>query len=377
MMPGKKTKNAGSDKTKKLEEQIRGLKKKNSALGREVDRLRNSENIYQTIFENTGTITLIFDENTTITMVNSDFARRMGYTKDEVEGKLSWTMFIARDDLKKLKTYHALRSRDPAAAPKSYEFKIVNRRGEVLNIFMTIEIIPGTRLRVASLIDITDRIRAEEKIMKVGETERQKIGQDLHDDLAPHLIGTEVMVKILADRLEKNSPADLPLINRIRLLMNEAITKTRGFAHGLCPVFLIEHGLESALKELASTTRELFGAECALDFGESVPAFDLAASTNLYYIAQEAVQNAVKHGKARRIGIRLSMEGGTAVLAVNDDGGGFDVNTSTQGIGQSIMRYRARMINAFLDIESEKGKGSVVRVTMQADPRNSKTVKNG
>ena len=358
---------SGAAELKKLRARVRALERTEKRLARDLDALRESENIYRATFNNTGTITLIFDENTIITMVNSDFAKRMGYSKREVEGKLSWTEFVAPEDLARLKHYHELRSRDPKLAPRTHEFRIITRAGQMLNIFMTIEIIPGTRLRVASLIDITDRIRAEEAIMQISGAERQKIGQDLHDDLAPHLIGIEVLVKILADSLERTSQADAPLIAKIRTLLNEAISKTRRFAHGLCPVFLAEHGLESALKELSAATTDIYGVPCRFSFGEGVPKYDIDVSTHLYYIAQEAVHNAVKHGRATLIEIAVSAGGADTGLTVRDNGSGYDMSRHPDGIGHKIMQYRSRVIGAYLDIWSAIGTGTRVTVTLVSE----------
>lgn len=353
-----------SDEIRRLKSRIKEFEKKEKIYKDDIKELRVSERKYRTIFENTGTITLIFDENTIITMVNTDFAKRMGYSKKEVEGKRSWTEFVIKDDLKRLLKYHALRSNDPAAAPHNHEFRVINRRGEVLNIFMTIDMIPGTKLRIASLIDITDRIRAEEELMNISERERHKIGQDLHDDLAPHLMGIEFLSKILADKLEKNSPADAPQIKKIRALIQEATIKTKRFARGLCPVHLADRGLESSLRELAQSTEEIYGTPCS--FTCSYPAFehDMATSTHIFYIAQEAVHNAIKHGRAGNIAMSLNYDKRSATLAVKDDGKGFDDKTVSYGMGLKIMKYRARMINASLSVKSGPGNGTEVIVLL-------------
>lgn len=329
-----------------------------------IARLRESEQQYRTIFENTGTISIVFDQDTTITMVNSDFARRMGYSKEEVEGKRSWTEFVVPGDLERLLHWHALRSADPASAPRNQEFRVTNRAGEVLNIFMTIDMIPGTTLRIASLMDVTDRIRAEDELLRISERERQTIGQDLHDDLAPHLMGIEFLTKILLADLEKGASPHASRVATIRDLIQAAIDKTRGFARGLCPVVLMEHGLESSLQELAQSTETIYGTRCAFSYTNPVIEHDITTSTHLFRIAQEALHNAVKHGAARTIAIDLRFDGDTTVLTVSDDGRGFDTARAGAGMGLKIMGYRCRIIGARLAVDSGPGAGTTVRVSL-------------
>lgn len=344
---------------------IRGLARRARELAQGSAALAESERKYRAIFENTGTISIIFNEETTITMVNSDFAQRLGYAKEEVEGKRSWTEFVSPGDLERLLKWHRLRSKDPTAAPHTHEFKVVNRQGDELNIFMTIESIPGTTLRVASLMDVTDRVRAEEELIKISGRERQAIGQDLHDDLLPHLMGIEFLAKILANRIEKKSRAEAPQVQKIRSLIQDAIAKTRGFAHGLCPVFLVEHGLEFSLDHLAKTASAIYGIPCSFTGDNDIPQNGIETSTHLFYIAQEAVHNAIKHGKAANVSIVLARDGAGTILSVTDDGSGFDPASVSGGMGLRIMNHRARIIGAALAVRSEPGRGTTITASLR------------
>jgi len=116
--------------------------------------LKESEEKYRTTFEHTGTAMVILREDTIISLVNKEFERLSGYRKEEVEGKLSWTKFVHPEDLKRMKAYHYAR-RKGEKAPKRYEFRFVDREGNVKNILLMIDLIPGTKKTVASLLDIT------------------------------------------------------------------------------------------------------------------------------------------------------------------------------------------------------------------------------
>jgi len=122
--------------------------------------LRASEEQYRTIFETTGTATVIIDEDMTISLVNSRFEELSGFPKNEVEGKKKLSDFVFSDDFARLEGYHYARRMDPAAAPKTYEFRLVDRAGSIRNIVMTVSLIPQTRKSVASFLDITEHKQA-------------------------------------------------------------------------------------------------------------------------------------------------------------------------------------------------------------------------
>jgi len=127
---------------------------------------RKSEKMYRTIFETTGTATIIIEEDTTISLANTEFTRLCGYSKGEIEGKKSWTEFFVKEDLERMIEYHHLRRMDPDAAPGNYEARLVNRKGDVRDVFITVAMIPGTRKSVASFLDITERKHMEDALRK-------------------------------------------------------------------------------------------------------------------------------------------------------------------------------------------------------------------
>lgn len=133
--------------------------------------LRQSEERYRAIFETTGTATIIYGEDTIIQMANTELANLFGYTKEEIEGKKSWTEFIFHEDLPRMQAYHEQRGGDPTSAPKNYEFRFRDRFGNIKNIFLTVDMIPGTSLRVGSLLDITDLKRLEAQLQRSRKME--------------------------------------------------------------------------------------------------------------------------------------------------------------------------------------------------------------
>ena len=126
--------------------------------------LKKSENMYRTIFDTTGAATIIIEKDTTISLANSEFARMSGFSIEELEGKKSWTEFVVREDHERMKKYHSDRRQDPPSAPKIYEFRFVNRFGEIRHCFNHVALIPGTTRSVASVVDITERVQAEQSV---------------------------------------------------------------------------------------------------------------------------------------------------------------------------------------------------------------------
>ncbi|HYA15264.1 MAG TPA: PAS domain S-box protein, partial [Syntrophales bacterium] len=123
--------------------------------------LRESEIKYRLIFETTAAATMIIEEDSTISLVNTEFEKLSGYSKEEMEGKRKWTEFVVQNDLAKMQEYHRLRRIDPTAAPRNYEFQFVSRDGSIRDAFLTIAVIPETKKSVASILDITKRKQAE------------------------------------------------------------------------------------------------------------------------------------------------------------------------------------------------------------------------
>lgn len=147
------------------------------------EEMQRARDLYRSVFEHTGSATLIIEGDMTISLINSEAARLSGYSREEVEGKISWTTFVAPHDLKRLAGYHRQRRAKPDSVPGTYEFQMVDRQGRRRDMHLTIGIIPGTDRSVASMIDVTDRKRFEEDLNAAHEEmtaafEEAKAGQE-------------------------------------------------------------------------------------------------------------------------------------------------------------------------------------------------------
>ena len=209
-------------------------------------------------------------------------------------------------------------------------------------------------------VDITERKKLEESILDISVQEQRRIAQDLHDGLGQHLTGIAFMSKVLEEKLSDKSMPEAAEAAKIVQMVNQAIDNTRQLARGLHPVAAERAGLMSALKKWASEVEELFHIRCRFQCQQRVYVYNVNVATHLYRIAQEAVNNAIRHGRSREITITLSARSGTGTLTIADNGTGFTEPGKQPGMGLSIMNYRADMLGGSLKIHSKENSGVTV-----------------
>jgi signal transduction histidine kinase len=215
--------------------------------------------------------------------------------------------------------------------------------------------------------DITQRKRLEREVLEISDQEQRRLGQDLHDGLCQHLAGIELLSQVLEQKLVGKSKQDAARAGEIAGHVREAIGQTRSLARGLSPVTLESEGLTSALRELASNTEKMFGIACAVVSPGPVEFLPPAVATHLYRIAQEAVSNAIKHGKAPEVQIRIESAGDRVILSVSDNGSGIaSPQPRARGMGLRIMDYRAGMIGGSLSIAKNPQSGTTVQCAVPA-----------
>jgi PAS domain S-box-containing protein len=214
----------------------------------------------------------------------------------------------------------------------------------------------------SAIRDISGRKNLEKTILEISAREQRRIGQDLHDGLGQHLTGIAFMSKVQEQRLmEKGWKTEARDAAKIVNLVNEAIHKTRELAHGLLPVLSDARGLMSAMQQLASEVEDLFGIRCEFQCEIPVLLHDDGVATHLYYIAREAVNNAIKHGRPRQIVLRLASAEKHGTLAIQDDGCGIgEIVSGNKGMGLQLMSYRARMIKGSIEVRRRETGGTLV-----------------
>lgn len=211
--------------------------------------------------------------------------------------------------------------------------------------------------------EIVVRKRLEQELIKISEREHRRLGHDLHDGICQELAGIHFAVEAIARRMEKRSPM-LKQLESIAQAVHRATHHTRLLSRGLAPVELENGKLVSALEELASDIKSLFQIDCAFEFNGCDPKFDSLICSNLYRIAQEAIQNAIKHGKASQIRIGLDCRSNDGVMTITDNGNGMQSNQPSDAegnkMGLAIMKHRAELINGTVNFLSHDGGGTLV-----------------
>lgn len=183
------------------------------------EKWEESEKLYRAIFENTGTATIIMGEDMTIDLLNSEFEKMTGYKKEEWEGKKKWTEYITPEDVNRMKKYHIQRRKNPAAVPRYYEHDLIDGKGRIRHMTLTVGMIPGTRKSIASFTDITEWKEAEQKLKK-RESELKAKSQSLQEvntTLRVLLNEREKDQKELADKIYSNIHSFvLPYTHKLR-----------------------------------------------------------------------------------------------------------------------------------------------------------------
>src|ERR1700690_3444340 len=326
--------------------------------------LSNERNVLSAILDTVGALFVGLDPDGRIVRFNRACEITTGYSFEEVEGKQLWDLFSIPDELENTKAIFAeLRT---GRIPSDYESHWVTRNGSQRRIAWSSTILPrrdgSAQYLIATGIDITERRRLQQSILEVSGREQRRIGQDLHDGLGQHLTGIAFMSKVLEQKLAEKSSAETADADKILRLVNEAIRDRKSLAHGLLPVFSDAHGLMSALRRWAAEVEDLFHISCRLRLNGLVLINDPNMSTHLYRIAQEAVTNAIKHGKAKNIVIGLFAGNGYGTLSIENDGSTLNENSpEAAGMGLQIMNYRARMIGGSLKVESGEDRGVTIQ----------------
>lgn len=199
--------------------------------------------------------------------------------------------------------------------------------------------------------EMAERKQMEKEVLDIGSRERQRIGRDLHDSLGQELAAIACFSAALARRMDESVPEEAQSAGKIASLVEGAIARTRYIVRGLLPVDIEEEGLSFALRRLAGEIRAVRGVDCLCVCEEPCLVRDNVVATNLYRIAQEAVNNAIRHGSAQRIEIGLQVGPSGGRLAVRDNGTGIPAGNNETGMGLRIMRYRAELANGSLTID--------------------------
>jgi PAS domain S-box-containing protein len=325
--------------------------------------LEQERSMVSAILDTVGALVIVLDRDGRVIRFNRACEQMTGRSVEQARNLSVWDLFLVPEEKSQ---FTALLQRVFENQSRTeYESSCVDRNGSRRTISWSAAILPEAKQTptyvIASGIDISERKRLEKTVLEISEREQRRIGQDLHDGLGQHLTGIAFMTKVQEQRLAERKIPEAEDATRIVQLVNDAILKTRELSRGLLPVVSEARGLMSALRLFAEEISDLFAVNCCFECEQAVLIHDDATATHLYRIAQEAVNNAIKHGHAANISIRLGRGETEGTLAVRDDGAGIDRTPAPHaGVGLHIMNYRAGMIGGTLDIRREQPRGTSV-----------------
>jgi PAS domain S-box-containing protein len=353
----------------------RGVDRDITGHKRAEEALRASEAKFRQVIDASPVPLSVDDMKGTIEYLNQKFVEKFGYAHREVPTSAAWFARAYPNPVYRRQVaeeWNACLQRGLSAGKEigPLEVAVTCKDGSVRRVEFVGTLL-GTRLLIAAN-DITERKRLERQILEISEQEQERIGQDLHDGLCQLLSGIKFKTTLLEQKLQAKAPAEARDARALENLLNSAIQQARNMARGLHPVDIEARGLMSALEELAGSVASVYGVSCICQFKRPVLVHDHVAARHLYRIAQEAINNAVRHGQARKIWVRLAANEDRLALSVRDNGLGLRAKPKKKaGMGLRLMNYRARTIGATLDVRDRPKGGVIVHCSLRTP-----TVKN-
>jgi PAS domain S-box-containing protein len=372
---------------------------------------------YRTIFETTGTATIIFDEDAVISLANDEWAALTGYARQEIEGTMTWRTFFSGPSLEKMRGYHELRARDPGAVPRTYEAQLKDRRGKLHDGVVTIALVPGTTERVGSFLDLTDLKRAQKQMMLADKMAAlgQIIAGVAHEINNPNNFiyfnlpilrrYVEAIRPYLELQLDKDP--DLTLLNmRYEVFLEDLFKLIENMEHGSQRITSIVSDLRSYIRSGEDLEMKTGSIGKVIDqvmalvgkqVQKMVKRFDVDVAADLPQVRMNAgkieqvlinlVINAGQAADKDPSWVKLSaraVDGGDAVeIRVEDNGAGIPAQSLEQifdpffttkgrdtgtGLGLSIARRIAEEHGGRIDVTSELGQGACFTVRLPAVP---------
>jgi signal transduction histidine kinase len=213
---------------------------------------------------------------------------------------------------------------------------------------------------------------AERKLLNISEETQQRIGRELHDDLGQHLTGIAFMSQVLSQKLNDVGRDEMLEADRITQMLNQAISKTRNLAQGLCPEEIKEQGFCHMIEKFAKHVEGMYSVNCTFSVAKDFRIDDQEVAIHLFRITQEAINNAIKHGHATRIRLRLFQMNFSQKMEILDNGSGINTNKIVpgEGLGMRSMHYRADLIGATLNISPHQEGGTQVLISIPINSQN-------
>jgi signal transduction histidine kinase len=254
-----------------------------------------------------------------------------------------------------------------AALPTSIEYRVIDAQGSVAWVRHGVDELlkAGRAVKVRGFLEDIQREKEYQlESLRVSEREQHRIGQDLHDDLCQVLAGVSCLMRVFEGRIAAKAPEEVANLKELNQQIIDAMLRTRALTHGLFPGKVQISDIRGALLELASQVKARFPVEIKTEFAGRFPKHSNAQIIQIYRLAQEAISNAMKHGRATEIQVRLEAQTQTMELTVRDNGTGLASHENAEpGVGLSIMSYRAAALGGEVAVQNAATDGVIVRLS--------------
>ncbi|MBX7103301.1 MAG: PAS domain-containing protein [Gemmataceae bacterium] len=329
--------------------------------------LRASEEKLTTILRTASDAIVTMDEAGAIQSINLAAERMFGYSATELVG-LDLSTIMPSPHREQARGYldNYLRTGERRVIGTTREVLARRSNGVAFPVELAVSHIEHLRLFTGIIRDISPRKELERDVVNIATMEQQRIGHYLHDECGQELTALGLLTDSLAELLKTQAPGNVHIATKIRGGIHRVLQRLRGIAKGLAQMQINAGELPAALGNLAASLGEAAKVRCKCSIEGQVHDLDGTQATHLYHIAQEACTNALRHGRATRISIRLSVEPARVALHVEDNGCGF-AEPSPGGLGIRIMKHRANMMRGHLAIERQKPKKTVVTCILPRD----------
>ncbi len=323
-------------------------------------------NIYKHIVSSSSDQMAFINKDCEILAVNNSFLKAFKYKEQEIVGRKLNEIYGEEeynDNLKEL--CNKCFSGNEVTFEKWFDFPNLGKKYMVFSLYPYIENNKITGI-VINTRDITERVQMETDIVDLQEKERQKIGIELHDGLSHYLLGIAIKSRMLAEKLKKNKMNEGKEAQEIETQINKAIEETRNLARGLFFIELEDKNIRTLLKNVKNDLENRYKINCYIEIDKAIEKIKNNVVSQFFYIIQEAVNNSVKHSKAKNIIICIKEKNEYLTLTITDDGIGIPDNLKNKnGMGINIMKYRARIIGASFDIFKGENPGTEVRCRLK------------
>ncbi|MBM4240901.1 MAG: PAS domain S-box protein [Euryarchaeota archaeon] len=327
--------------------------------------LKRSEDTYRTIFENTGTAMTILEEDMAISIVNTEFEKFSGFSKEDIENQKNLAEFVAKEDLKRMKGYHRLRKIDPNAVPKNYEIRLRDRHGKSKDFFATLDMIPGTEKRIGSFIDITDRKQAEDKI-KASLKEKEVLLREIHHRVKNNMQIISTLLSLQSEQIKDKRMIEFNKESQTRIQSMALIHENLYQSEDLARINFSEY-VNNLIEELFHS----YGVNPdIIEPNISVEDVTLNIETAIPcgLIINELISNSLKYafpgGMSGEIILELhSDDKNRFTLTVSDNGVGFpeDIDFKTsKTLGMQLIYNLTRQLDGKIQVEKDK---KIFRIT--------------